>query len=187
MSIVKYIQGVQNDLPTMASIPPMMQVNSYNPGLPIYLFKATDSSGLECLCFESSVAAYSKCIMTQMFLPKFFEGLNHSVRGNFLLRIQHQDPEFIDKIFFEKKLGREGCGYSFTLSQKGMFKFNGFTYHPFLMRSLTVCYFSCETGSNDDMAWKNSNHVGVAIHSALYYDHKLDMFITNHATLEPVN
>lgn len=184
MSIVNIVQGEQEGIPTVASIPPMQHVASYKPGLVIHLFKATDQSAQECFCFETDLANYSKCIMAQMVIPKYFEGMTQTVRGNFLLRIAHQDPKFIDGIFRDKKFGREGCGYSFVTSAKGMFQFNGFTYHPFILRSLTVCYFACETDSEEDRAWKRSAEIGVAIQSQLHYDHKLDLFITTHAELK---
>jgi hypothetical protein len=184
MSTLKIIQGFQNDVPTISILPPMQQI-AHNSGLPIHLFKATDNSGLECFCFESSLADYSKCIMAQMYVPAYFDGMTKQVRGYFLLRIAHNNPEFIDDFFGDKKYGREGCGYNFVTSSKGMFKFNGFTYHPFILRNLTVCYFACETDSDEDEAWRDSLNVGVAIQSPLHYDHRLDLFITTHAELKP--
>lgn len=187
MSTVQIILGVQHDVPTLGSLPEMVQITN-NPGLPIYQFeeiRGDEKPKLKCYCFESALdSKYSNCIMAQMYVPKYFEGMTQLVRGYFLLRINDSRADFLNNFFIDKKYGREGCGYSFVTSSKGMFKFNGFTYHPFILRNLTVCYFACETDSAEDKAWVRSDEVGVAIQSPIYYDHRLDLFITTHAELK---
>lgn len=184
---LKYVQGryVTSSISSYAKLPPLIPDPNFKSGQPIYLYKTEDGSNMEFYSFDKSLSKEHKWILASMFVPKYFDKMLEELRGIFLLRIP-TGAFTIQGIFSDKRIGRQGCGYKIYLSEEGMFSFNCLTYHPFILRNLTVCFFACDTGSSFDIAWRNSPDTGVAVEDAITYDHKMDLFITLNAELKPI-
>ena len=187
MSTLKYIQGVNENLETQLAylLPRLIKTSSHGPKNKIHKLKSTDNSNMEFYAFEESLDS-SQYILTSMFIPKYFEGNPSEIRGTFLLKVSSFDQIMSLGFFGEKRIGKDGCGYHIQLPEESLFKFNGFTFHPFILRNLTVCFFVTETGSILDKKWNDSSDPGIAVENKIEYNHLMDLFITNHAERKPI-
>lgn len=183
MSTRKFIQGagVKPRTSSLAKIPSMTKVSSHGPKNQIYKFMASDGSDREFYAFRKDIEKSKIAVLASMFIPSFFTGMTSEIRGQFLLEVDQFDKKKTDGFFLEIKIGKQGCGYHIVLPEEGMFTFNGFTYHPFILRTLTICYYACETNSKQDQLWKKSTYAGVAVEGPIVYDHRLDLFVTSDA------
>lgn len=187
MSTLKYIQGADESSEAQFAtlLPPLERTSAHGPKGTIHKFKSKDNSNMEFYAFGEKLDS-GPYIQTSMFIPKYFEGNPSEIRGIFLLKVSSFDKILTLGFFGEKRIGKDGCGYHIQLPEDSLFRFNGFTFHPFILRNLTVCYFATETGSILDDKWKNTNEPGIAVENKIEYSHILDLFTTNHAERKPI-
>lgn len=184
MEKLKYLQGGVDKTHNFGFLPPLTRDTNFSTALPIHRHVTTDGSNVEYYSFDENLSIASDWIVTSMYIPGFFFKTETDLKGMFLLRFASKD--IISNFYEDKSLGKHGCGYRIYTPTDGIFKFNGLTYHPFVLRNLMVCFFSCDTNSPYDLHWRGSADIGVAVQERAYYDHKFNLLITEDAELRKI-